>query len=191
MIIKDPSTCRAMNVNDEGRAEISAVTRTAEMHTNQVHGEAYAIPFAVNPDGADDCFFYIKNNSDIDMIIKGVWYTLSDADELYFKVGESGTAVATNGTDMTSYIANLNAGSGNIADVTCYSNTADGAVDITGLSGGRTIDKLWVVAAADNKFFNFEQDVILPKNQTFSIYAVGGDALVRGTVMIHFHNKNV
>jgi len=76
------------------------------------------------------------------------------------------------------------------ADVLCYSNTADGAVDITGLSGGSTFQKIWLTAASDTQMFNFEQDIIIPKNNVFTIYCVGGDTLIRGTVVFNFHTHD-
>jgi len=119
------------------------------------------------------------------MILEGVWLESSAAEEVYLKIGDIGVAVKTNGADITP--VNLNAGSGKTADVTCYSNTADGAVDITGLSGGGTFQKIWIAAAGDTHYFNFEQDIIIPKNKTFSIYCVDGDTLIRGTVVFFFH----
>ena len=99
-------------------------------------------------------------------MIEGVWWQTSAAEEVYYKLGDAGTAVKTNGADITP--ANLNAGSGKVADVTCYSNTADGAVDITGITGGTTVQKLWLTNT-DSQSFNCDQDIIVPKNQVFSI----------------------
>ena len=153
-------------------------------------GDAYHVLFGVNPDGANDCFFYLKNDSDSQyLVIEGFWYTASAAEEVNVYIAQTGTAVKTNGSDLTP--VNLNASSGKAADVTCYGETADAAVDITGLSGGRNIDKLWITALADNKFFNFEQDVVLDKNDTFSLYAVGGDVLIRGNVVFHMIDKDL
>ena len=184
MKIEDGGSNQTAKVNDEGRLAVCSVSRSIESHTNSDHGEAYNAIFAVNPDGANDCIFYIKNNDDKDLRIEGVWWQTSAAEEIYYKLGDSGTAVKTNGADITP--ANLNAGSGNVADVTCYSNTADGAVDITGISGGTTIQKLWLTSTA-SVYFNAEQDIIVPKNQVFTIYCVGGDTNLRGTVVFHFH----
>lgn len=187
MIIKDGTgKGYAAKVNGDNHLVVAAITRTIEHYFNQTKGEAYAVPFAVNPDGADDVIFYLKNNDDNDLIIEGLSYMSSAAEEIYFKLNDAGTAVATSGATMTP--VNLNTGSGKTADVTCYSNTGDGAVDITGLSGGSTFDKIWITAAADNKWYNFEQDIVLKKNGVFTIYCVGGDTNIRGTVLFHFNS---
>ena len=175
---------QTVKVNLENRLEVSSVGVTLEHHTNLDEGESYNALFAVNPEGADDCIFYLKNTSSSLLMIGSVWWQTSAAEEVYYKIGEIGTAVKTNGGDITP--ANLNAGSGNKASVTCYSNIADGAVDITGLSGGNTVQKLWLTSA-ESTLFNCDQDIIIPKNQAFTIYCVGGDTLLRGTVVFYFH----
>jgi len=186
MIIEDgKGSGISAEVTHENMIRTRAVTETNEHHVNQDEGNSYNALFAVNPDGADDVIFYLKNTDEKIMIIEGVWLQSSGAEEVYLKLGDTGTAVKTNGADITP--VNLNAGSGHTADCLCYSNTADGAVDITGLTGGLTFQKIWMTAAADTKYFNFEQDLIIPKNQTFTIYCVGGDTNIRGTVCFLFH----
>ena len=184
--IEDGSgTGRSAKVDSENRLHVGAITTSAERHVNQVEGEAYNVLFAVNPAGADDVIFYIKNTGIVDMVIEGIWWQTSAAEEVYYNIGDTGTAVATAGAAVTP--ANLNAASGRVADVTCLSNVADGAVDITGLTAGTTIQKLWLTSATSSHF-NAEQDIIIPQNQTFTIYCVGGDTLLRGTVVINFHD---
>jgi len=184
---KKGGTGRIAGVNEENRIIVEAVSASVEHHVNHHDGAAFNALFAVNPDGADDCIFYLKNEDDKDLVIEGVWWQTSAAEEVYYQIGDTGTAVKTNGADITP--VNLNAGSGKTADAVCYSNTADGAVDITGLSGGSTFQKLWLTSAT-SEFFNMGQDVILPKNQTFTICCVGGDTLLRGTVVFNFHGKD-
>ena len=180
MIIENGgNTGHKLVVTSEGRAKAACVSASIEHHSNHTHGLAYNAVFAVNPDGAGDCFFYLKNNAEDDLCVEGFWITTSDAEEIYVNIGDTGTAVKTNGADITP--VNLNAGSGNTADVTCYSNISDGAVDITGLTAGRTVNKYWLTAASDTQFFNFESDLIIPKNYSYSMYALGGDTLLRGT----------
>ncbi len=184
-VVHDPSGTPA-HVNSENRLLTECVTTTSEHHVNHYNGEAYNAMFAVNPAGTDDCIFYLKNNDAKDLIIEEVWWQTSGAEEVYYKLNDSGTATKTAGADITP--VNLNAGSGEEADVTCYSNVADAAVNITGLSGGTTVQKLWLTSAASTAF-NCGQDIIVPKTKTFTIYCVGGDTLLRGTVVFNFHDK--
>ena len=183
--INDPNGQPA-NVNYQGHLETEAIVHSAEHYANHILQSAYQVPFAVNPAGAGDCFFYLKNNDERVLIIEGFSYASSAAEEIYIQIANTGTAVLTGGAALVP--ANLNAGSGNLASVTCWSNTADGAVDITGLTGGREIERLDIVAAADKVFHNFECDVILPKNSIFSMWCVGGDTNIRGTVVFYYHS---
>ena len=176
-----------VNVNSEGRAMTTCITSSSEHHINHHEGEAYNALFAVNPDGADDVIFYLKNQSDEDLVIEGVWWQTSAAEEVYYKIGDTGTAAKTSGADITPVTPNSR---NKTADCLCYSNVSDGAVDITGLSGGSTFQKLWLTSATSG-FFNCEQDVIIQKNQAFTIYCVGGDTLLRGTVVFNFHHVEV
>ena len=188
MQLENPSNGYTAKINKDGQLYTITQNASTEHHVNHSKGEAYNALFAVNPDGAGDCIFYLKNNDNTDLIIEGVWWQTSAAEEVYYKLGDTGTAVKTNGADITP--ANLNAGSGNIADVTCYSNTSDGAVDITEISGGTTIQSLWL---SDTKsvLFNCEQDIVVHKNQVFTIYCVGGDTNIRGTVIFNFHDSEL
>ena len=176
---------QAANVTPEGQLETKAITHSAEHYSNHVVKQAYQVPFAVNPAGADDCIFYLINNDEHDLFVEGFSYASSAAEEIYVEIANTGTAVLAAGTAQTP--ANCNAGSGNQADAVCWSGTADEAVDITGLTNGREIERLWIIAAADKKFHNFEMDVIIPKNKIFSIWCVGGDTNIRGTVDFYFH----
>ena len=184
MIITGPD-CKPANVNEQGHLETEAITHSAEHYANHVPQKAYQVPFAVNPDAAGDCFFYIKNSDTQALTIEGFSYASSAAEEIYVEIANAGTAIRTSGEVLTP--ANLNAGSGHQADVTCWSNTGDGAVDITGLETGREVERLWIVAAADKTYHNFECDVIIPENQVFTLWCVGGDTNIRGTVVFYFH----
>jgi len=175
-------------VNLENRLMTSGIAASVEHHVNHHDKEAYNVLFAVNPDGAGDCFFYLLNdsNKNMDITLEGLWIQTSAAEEIYTMIAQAGPAVLTNGIALAQQ--NLNAGSGNVADVTCYGELADGGVDITGLIGGREVQRLWLTNAV-TELFNFEQDIIIPPNQSFSMYCVGGDTLLRGTLVFNFHNE--
>lgn len=185
MIINDgKGTGYAAGINAENRLLTSSICATPEHQINHSKGLAFQAYFAVNPAGADDVIFYILNNDNIDIVIEGITINTSAAEEIEYGFC-SGTAVATSGASLVP--VNLNAGSGNTADITCYGNTADGAVDITGLTRTR-IERIWLAASETTFYYNFEADLILPKNKAFYISAVGGDTLLRGSVLFTFHD---
>ena len=186
MIIEDGTgTGKTLKVSETNRGQVDAVIQTEEHFSNHHFGRAYNVLFDVTPAGADDVIFYMKNLSDKDIIIEGVWWSAASAEQVYYKLGDAGT---TGGTSATISPGNLNAGSGKEANTTILSNTASAAVDITGLAGGTIVQKLWLISA-ESSIFNTEQDIILPKNQIFTIYCVNGSIVLRGTLAFHFNDN--
>lgn len=189
MINRDASTLMGQTVNSEGAAKFAGVAASPEHHANHEHQKAYSTPFAVDPDGAGDCFYYLKNLDAEDLVIEGIKLSLTGADEIQVVIGDIGTAAKTSGADISP--VNLTSGSGEEPNLICYSNTADGAVDITGLSGGKITEIIYTIAATGTGYYNFECDIILPKNKTFSLYSVGGDVVIRGTVIFTYHEAEM
>lgn len=172
-------TGKKMKVDDENQAQVVAVTRTAERHANEDFGEAYSVPFSATPTGAGDCFLYIKNTNTKNMIIEGIGIKLAANEYIDVKIGQTGTPSGGSATTP----ANLNAGSAKTADV-----TAEDGVDITGLTGGRTAYRLYHATSNGTTYTNFEQDIIIPKNQTLTLYCQTGETAIEGFLDINFHS---
>ncbi len=176
-------------VSTAGHLRVHAITQTMERHTNDEHGDSYNVLFSQSPTAADDCFFYMVNNSsEKEIIVEGIWLgfinaTAVDA-ELYIKIGDKGTR--NSATALTP--ANLNAGSGRAADGT-FEKGADLDGGAATLTGGTEIER-FVFADVQNltsKMFNFEQDIILPKNETMTMWATDAGATYYVTVVFNFH----
>jgi len=172
---------RRATVDIEQRLDVHAVTATAEHSVNHNDGEAYHLLFAQTPTAANDCFLYMKNNSNNkDICIEGIWFRVASAEQIVMKMGDTGTT--SGGSAATP--ANLNAGCGKVAD-----GTFETGNDITGLSGGVTIEKYWLANTA-TQHYNFEQDIIIPKNGVFTMCAATGAVAVAGTVVFNFHSAD-
>ena len=181
MYIEDGTgTGRKAGVTPHGRLEVLAVTASTEHHANE-EGEAYHLLFDQAPTGADDCIVYVQNSDDDDMCIEGVWLSPSAACEIYFELGATGTRNAATATVP----ANCNAGSGHVADGT-FEVGADLAGGAATLTGGVEVERFVFRAAANSAFFNFEQDIIVPKNSTFTIWS-SAIATVNGTLAFNHH----
>lgn len=173
----------AAKVDSENRLFSDCITRSAERHANEDHGEAYHVLFSQSPTANDDCIFYMTNNSETrNLIVEGIWLYVSAASTVTIKLGDKGTR----GSATTLTPVNCNAGSGNTADGT-FEKGAD--LESGTLTGGSTVEMYTFTAAATSKFFNFEQDIILPKNQTLTIYSSLSTATVTGTVVFNCHEK--
>ena len=193
MIITDgEGSGRSVGVSGENALKTNALTSSIEHHINHHDQQAYHLIFQVTPDSenpsedlSEACFLYMKNTSLTDICIEGFHWRMggtSNSDSIKFVIGDTGTPVG--GTINTP--ANCNAGSGNIAVGTFYTGTS-----ITGLSGGTTLDRIYLESSNTSESFNFEQDVIIPKNYTFTMYAETGGTEIDGTIIFNYHNKDM
>ena len=175
------------NVDDENRLRTRGTSESMEHHVNKDEGQAYSWYWSTTATAADDCMFYLKNNDNKDLVLEGMdLYVTTDA-VVYTKIGGSGTyATATTAVTGT----NLNAGSGNVADV-----TAGYAADIEGagstFSGGTEFAR-WTYTdgtSYDTHHVNFPMDIIIPKNQIFTFWAYTQTVVINGTVYGWFHSS--
>lgn len=181
MLIEDgKGTGKIAGVNAENRMETQSLGTTIEHHINHEHGLSFNVLIDKTATGVNDCIFYMKNESTDDICVEGLTLSVAGACEVYVQVGVVGTPVG--GTDLTP--VNLNLASGNIAI-----GTFQHGVDITGLTSGSEIERYVFRAASNSEFFNFEQDLILPNNQTMAIWNSASVA-VKGTVVFNYHNSN-
>ena len=178
-IIKDgKGTGYTAQVGTDNRLLVHAITESVERSATE-DGVSFHLLFDATPTGAGDCFVYIKNESDDVMIIEGFTYSVASAEQILVKRNDSGTAA---GGGITTPV-NCNFGA-----LTQATGTFRTGNDITGLSGGVTVDKLWCTSA-ETTGYNFEQDIIIPKYSTFSMYAVTGGINVRGTVIFNYYEE--
>jgi len=163
-------------VTSEGRLETYSVIEPESLHVNEEEGQTYSAVTSRTPSGAADCFLYIKNNSDEDLIICCMRLWTASAESVQVKLGDTGTA--TSGNTLTP--VNRNGGSGNLA-----SATVEDGVDITGLSGGSVVDE--VFGSTTMNTYEWSSGLIVPKNRTASFYAVTGGVALKATVAFYFH----
>ena len=172
-----------MVVTPGGKARVYAVIESEEHHANESDGLAFTWQFSEDADANDDCIFYLKNTDSLPLMLEGIdLYVTSDA-EVYLKVGGSGTTAA--GTDVVG--ANLNPGSGNVADVTCIK---DGDVEAGGTFSGATECKRYKYTEGttyDTHHINFPMDIILPKNQVFTVWCDTAAVVIMATLYGYFH----
>jgi hypothetical protein len=177
-----------VKVSKENFMEVHAITQSVESHVNHVHGNSYHCVFNQSPTAGDDCFFYMVNNSDDNhVIIEGVYIGMKNATaadaEIYFKLGAKGTRGGV--TVLTP--VNCNTGSG-MAAVGTFEKGADLEGGGT-LTGGSEIERYVIAGVNDlvSTHFNFEQDIILVKNETLTIWATDAGATYYITVVFNFH----
>ncbi len=190
LIIEDgKGSGKTAGVNVENRLEAECITSTVEHHVNHEEEGAYNVLLSQSPTAGDDCIFYMENTNDVEMVIEGFKLGFKNATavdaEFYVQIGDTGTR--NSGTDVVP--VNLNAGSGKTA-----SGNFEKGADLDGgsatLAGGSEIER-FVFADVQNLVttnINFECDVILPKNQTLTLWASDAGATYYVTVIFYYHN---
>lgn len=183
MLIEDgKGTGYKAQITAENRMAVNAVDTFLQQHINQAHSELYSVVISKTPTGAADCFFYLKNESDSDLMIFSLNGHVAAADEsIQIKLGDSGTA--TDGSANTP--VNRNVGSGKTADCTC-----EDGVNITGLSGGSVVDEICLNSDVDSLKYRWESGLLLPKNGVLTLYAVTGALALKVTLTIGFHEED-
>jgi len=162
-------------VNTDNQFFTLATTVDKQHFFNHDKAEVYSVIVAKTPTGAGDCFLYIKNNSEVDLNISSIRGRSASAESIQVKIKDSGTPVGGSANSPV----NRNAGSANTADLTVL----DG-VDITGLSGGSLLDLLYL--GTTQYKYEWRSDIIIPKNQTLSLYAVTGAVAIDITLTAYF-----
>jgi len=176
----------SVGVSQCNRLLSESVTSSNEHNVNHEHGEAFNVYFSQSPTANDDCIFYMVNGSDTDMSVEGVKMYVSAACEVYFQINDKGTRLSA--TALTPI--NLNGGSGKSA-----SGTFERGADLDGatstITGGSEFDRYKFIAETATAMLNFEQDLILPKNATMTIWCDTSTATVNGTVIFNYHGLEI
>lgn len=168
----------AAGVDSENRLLTAATMQTREHEVNHHEGVSYSYGVSTTPTGAGDCFLYMKNNSDTDMIVSEFMLRAAADEVIQFKLGDSGTPIGgSTGTPV-----NRNAGSGNEADVTALYG-----VDITGLSGGSNVMSMFLKGGETSIRVAPLSGFIIPKNKVITGYVTTGGIAVMIGIGISFH----
>jgi hypothetical protein len=192
MIIEDGKGSGVkVGVTSENRIQTESIISSIEHHINHHDEEAYSLTFNQSPTAGDDCIFYLKNTKDKDLTVEGFLFGFKNASavdaELYIKLGCAGTRNAA--TTLTA--ANLNAGSGKTAEGD-FEKGADLDGGAATLSGGTEVMRFLFANIQDleTKSINFEQDLIIPKNQTMTFWASDAGATYYFTLLFNYHSKD-
>ena len=168
----------AAAVDSENRLTVAATMQTREHEINHHNGQSYSYGVSVTPTGAGDCFLYLKNHNDIDMIVSEFMLRAATNETITFKLGDTGTPIGgSTGTPV-----NRNAGSGNEADVTALYG-----VDITGLAGGSAVMSMYLNGGDTSVRIAPLSGFIIPKNKTITGYVTTGGIAVMIGMGISFH----
>ncbi len=168
-------------VTSEGKLKTYSVIEPEELHVNEDEKECYSVLVDVTTGTVDDDFFYLKNNSDSDLIIYRIKGWCDDASQ-EIKVLIGATDAGTDAGDALTPV-NMNAGAGNVADVDCTQDATDLAI-----TGGSVVDLLkFHVTPLLESDWEYQEGIIIPKNQRCHMEAALA-GLINLNIFFYFHD---
>ncbi len=178
--INDPDG-PAAKVTSEGQIKAYAVVEGESLHVNEDEEETYSVLVDVTTSTTDDDFFYLKNNSDSILIITRIEGWCDDANqEITVLLGA--TDAGTDAGDALTPV-NMNAGSGNVADVDC----AQDATDLAITNGAAVTLLKFPTTALEREEFIFHEGILIPKNQRLHMQAALA-GLINLNIYFYFHD---
>jgi len=169
-VIKGPDG-QVASVDNENRLSTLAVTESFERHLN-TEEKVWSIYFTVTPTGANDLFFYLKNNGTKDLFISNIRVSSTVATTLFYRV-VTGTASA--GTD--SAVTSRNLGSANSPDATIQHD-----VDFTGLTSGGILFHEEIDTANSLRHLSIACGIIIPQGQAIAFERVAATGVIECVV---------
>jgi hypothetical protein len=176
-IIKDGSgTGNTLRINKENRADVEAVSRPIGQHINELYEKQWTLFFeAIDPTGADDYFFYMKNTGTKNIHVTKSRFTSSVAGTVEFH-HVTGTASSTNAIVPV----NRNLGSSVAPVATIGTN-----VDITGLTNAGTLLHLRLDTVDKDFIDEHPNHIILPPGQALALLWDTSTGILKGTIDIY------
>jgi hypothetical protein len=176
------------HVNNEGMLKVSAASASIEHHINHHHGTAYTMSFSQAPTANDDCILYVKNASDTDMVVEGFYLAVSAACEVYAEINNAGSL--GDATSVSQTPVNVNAGSGLTAEGT-FELGADLQAGTSTLATGNEVGRGVFTAASNTAWYNFNQDLILPKNKVLTLWCDTAGVTVTAMMEFNYHTDEL
>jgi archaellum component FlaG (FlaF/FlaG flagellin family) len=176
-IIKDGAgTGNTLRITRENRANVSSVSRSVTQHINEVYETHWSLFFeAVDPTGADDYFFYLKNTG-----TKNIHITKSR-----FNSTVAGTVEFHRVTGTASSVNDIVPANRNLGSTTAPTATIGTNVDITGLTNANTLLHLRLDTANKDVVDEHPSHIIVPPGQAFALLWDTGTGILKGTIDIY------
>ena len=159
----------AVNVDADNRLTVFADTQPWEEHRNR-EGAAVSVHFSVTPAGANDFFWYFRNDSTADIFLHKIRMASTVATEVTVE-HVTGTAVFVTGTTPAVTSKKL----GTASPITA-TNTFD--TDITGLTSQGIIYFEQLAVANTRYTLDSGSNIIIPQGQAIALKRVAATGLI-------------
>ncbi len=181
MIIKDGNgTGYTAAVTLDNRLSVDSVSVSREHHINSDHQKAFSLPFdAIDPVGADDYFFYVKNTGTLNLHITDVRLRSTVAGVVEIHV-VTGTPTFTAGSDIAP--VNRVLGSTNTLTATLKTDTDTTGLTSTGILFYMNVD---TAVLGDDTHLKTTSHLIIPPGQALAFLWDTGTGILSGVISMH------
>ena len=168
-IIQDSGSGRTATVDTQNRLLVASVTRGEDRQAN-INGDYYSAYFQVTPAGANDYFFYLRNDGTTDITVTDFRMSSTVVTRLLIH-RVIGTPVFSGAN--TTIITSRNLGSSKTPTVVARDDT-----DITGLTSEGVLF-FEDMSSVDTLFeLKLSSTIIIPQGQAIAIQRVGATGLL-------------
>lgn len=176
-VIKDGSgTGRQLRITAENRAAIDSVSRPISQHINEIYEKHFSISFeAVDPTGADDYFFYLKNTgtSNLHITKTRIKSTVTGTVEYHVVTGTASSGTAVTPLNRT------------IGSTTSLIITSEVDPDFTGLTNQGVLLRN-TLSTVDRDFIDTHPaHIIIPPGQAVALLWDTATGVLAGTIDIY------
>ena len=175
-------------VTSSNRLKTVSISATPEHFANHNKGLSYNFLFQETPEYTNPsttseggiCFLYLKNTSEKDLILEGLDIRLGGTSQVeIIEIVENDGEVPVGGNSRTP--VNLNLSSGKVAEGVFLSSS-----NISSMGKGSPMLRYYIESSHTTKQFNFEQDLIVPQNNTITLWAEYGGTEIDGTLVFYY-----
>lgn len=167
-----------VQVSEEHKLLTDTISEDVVAHVNQTEKQVYSLIVSQTPTGANDCFCYVKNTSDTNLIFRSVTLSTASDETIQIKIKDIGTPVG----GATLIPVNRNSGSTLTA-----TGTFQVGNDITGLSDGSIVDQFFIKGGDSSRKYFWQSYIIITPNSTLTFYAVTGAIAIKMSFTIYYH----
>ena len=164
-------------VDNENRLKTFSVSEAVDRHVNRTEKKVWSLPFeGLDPVGADDYFFYIKNTNSEDLAITDIRIESSVIGTVEVH-HVTGTPAYTADTDITP--VNRYLGGANNPDATIKTDT-----DTTGITSAGTIFYINCDTADKISHLRTTSNIIIPPGQQIALLWDTATGILKGVVSL-------
>jgi hypothetical protein len=164
-------------INAQGQAATFSVSEATDRHLNRNQKQVWSLPFTgIDPVGANDYFFHIKNTGTTDLAITDIRIESSVIGTVEVH-GVMGIASYAAGVDITPVTRNIGAGENPTATIKTDTNT-------TGLTSSGVI--FYINCSTANEIFHLRttSNIIIPPGQQVALLWDTATGILKGAVSL-------